>query len=70
MNSLALLAVSLDPRHILPFIRGHPELVPSDNITVVVHMNRQGGLQSPQFHRLIESVYPHGEIQSKCLKEL
>lgn len=42
--------------HFLPFLRGSPILVRSDNFTLVAYINLQGGPHFPRLHKLTRSI--------------
>lgn len=42
--------------HFLPFLRGSPILVRSDNFTSVAYINLQGGSHFPRLHKLTHSI--------------
>ena len=56
INVLELMAVFLALRHFLPYVTGAHVLVRTDNTTVVAYINKQGGLRSPQLHRLAHKL--------------
>ncbi|KAL2095574.1 hypothetical protein ACEWY4_007722 [Coilia grayii] len=56
INVLELMAVFLALRHFLPHVENSHVLVRTDNTTVVAYINKQGGLRSPQLHRLARKL--------------
>ena len=52
INVLEVMAVFLALRNFLPYVTGADVLVRTDNTMVVAYINKQGGLPSPQLHRL------------------
>ena len=42
--------------HFLPYVTGAHVLVRTDNTTAGAYINKQGGLRSPQLHRLAHKL--------------
>ena len=56
INVLELMAVFLALRHFLPYVTGAHVLVRTENTTALAYINKQGGLRSPQLHRLAHKL--------------
>ncbi|XDV17738.1 hypothetical protein PO909_023557 [Leuciscus waleckii] len=68
INCLEMLAVDNALTRFCPQIRGHHVLVRSDNMSVVVYINHQGGIRSRTLHRLTERLLVWAQHNLRSLR--